>query len=168
MIYITGDTHRDFENIAEFCYSHNTTVEDVIIILGDVGLNYYLDGSDNKGYNANHVRNIELGLDYQNGQIGTSSSDVLATAEATDGDTDINTTDADRDKSYTISRTSDTMGNQLYFRLVKDYCFYGLTIESFEIQFTAEGTFEADVVPSSVGKATSVVRSPFKTNKIDY
>ena len=48
MIYITGDTHRDFENIAEFCYSHNTTVDDVIIILGDVGLNYYLDGSDNK------------------------------------------------------------------------------------------------------------------------
>ena len=95
-------------------------------------------GSDNKGYNANHVRNIELGLDYQNGQIGTTSSDVLATAAATDGDTDINTTDADRNK-----------------------------IESFEIQFTAEGTFEADVVPSSVGKATSVVRSPFKTNKID-
>ena len=125
------------------------------------------DGSDSKGYNANHVRNIELGLDYQNGQIGTTSSDVLATAAATDGDTDINTTDADRNKTYTISRTSDTMGNQLYFRLVKDYCFYGLTIESFEIQFTAEGTFEADVVPSSVGKATSVVRSPFKTNKID-
>lgn len=124
-------------------------------------------GSDSKGYNANHVRNIELGLDYQNGQIGTTSSDVLATAAATDGDTDINTTDADRNKTYTISRTSDTMGNQLYFRLVKDYCFYGLTIESFEIQFTAEGTFEADVVPSSVGKATSVVRSPFKTNKID-
>lgn len=48
MVYITGDTHRDFENIIEFCYSHNTTIDDILIILGDVGLNYYLDGSDNK------------------------------------------------------------------------------------------------------------------------
>lgn len=48
MIYITGDTHRDFENVIEFCHLHNTTIDDVLIILGDVGLNYYLDSSDNK------------------------------------------------------------------------------------------------------------------------
>lgn len=46
MIYITGDTHRDFDNVIEFCYSKNTNTDDVLIILGDVGLNYYLDGSD--------------------------------------------------------------------------------------------------------------------------
>lgn len=48
MIYITGDTHRDFTNIEEFCYANQTTIDDTIIILGDVGLNYYLDGSDNR------------------------------------------------------------------------------------------------------------------------
>ena len=132
------------------------------------------NGRDGNGYNANQVRYLELGTgwDYDTntttgGTIGTASEDVLATAEY-NGDTDINPSDSG--KKFTISRTStdaNPMGNQLYFRLVKDYCFYGLTIESFEIRFTAEGTFEADVVPSSVGKATSVVRSPFKTNKID-
>ena len=42
MIYMTGDTHRDFERLFWFCKSHQTTREDdVMIILGDVGLNYY-------------------------------------------------------------------------------------------------------------------------------
>jgi len=49
MIYITGDTHGDFENILEFCELNETTQEDdVMIILGDVGINYYLDGSDDR------------------------------------------------------------------------------------------------------------------------
>lgn len=41
MIYITGDNHGKFERIEEFCKQHNTTKQDVMIILGDVGLNYY-------------------------------------------------------------------------------------------------------------------------------
>jgi 3-oxoacid CoA-transferase subunit A len=41
MIYITGDTHRDFQHIAAFCDTHNTTKNDVLIILGDAGINYY-------------------------------------------------------------------------------------------------------------------------------
>ena len=42
IFYITGDTHGEFDKIEEF-YEHNfTTVEDVIIILGDAGINYYL------------------------------------------------------------------------------------------------------------------------------
>ena len=44
--YITGDTHRDFERIAEFCYDNVTTKEDVMIILGDAGINYWCDVSD--------------------------------------------------------------------------------------------------------------------------
>ena len=60
------------------------------------------------------------------------------------------------------------MGNQIYFRLVKDYFYYGLTIESFEIRFTAEGTFEANVKPTEASNtAVSMDASPFKTNKID-
>lgn len=41
MIYITGDTHGHFERIEYFCQQVNTTREDILIILGDAGINYY-------------------------------------------------------------------------------------------------------------------------------
>lgn len=46
MIILTGDTHRDFDRVAEFCEEYETTEDDVLIILGDAGINYYLDESD--------------------------------------------------------------------------------------------------------------------------
>lgn len=46
-IYITGDTHRDFDRIRYFCDQNNTTKHDIMIILGDAGINYYLLGMDN-------------------------------------------------------------------------------------------------------------------------
>ncbi|CDD28290.1 putative uncharacterized protein [Clostridium sp. CAG:433] len=44
MIYITGDTHRDFARL----YNLNFTEDDILIILGDVGINYYLNEDDRK------------------------------------------------------------------------------------------------------------------------
>ena len=44
MIYITGDTHRDFTRL----YNLNFTEDDILIILGDVGINYYLNEDDRK------------------------------------------------------------------------------------------------------------------------
>lgn len=41
MIYITSDTHGDFTRIIKFCQENKTTLFDTIIILGDVGINYY-------------------------------------------------------------------------------------------------------------------------------
>ena len=41
MIYVTGDKHRNFNEIKKFCKENNTTKDDVIIILGDVGLNFF-------------------------------------------------------------------------------------------------------------------------------
>ncbi len=41
MIYITGDTHGDFSRIDRFCENIPTTKDDIIIILGDAGFNYY-------------------------------------------------------------------------------------------------------------------------------
>lgn len=41
MIYITGDTHRDFRRIAFFCDMVGTRTEDILIILGDAGINYF-------------------------------------------------------------------------------------------------------------------------------
>jgi len=46
MIYITGDTHGDFERVREFCYKYKTTREDTLIVLGDAGINYHLDDRD--------------------------------------------------------------------------------------------------------------------------
>ena len=46
-VYITGDTHRDFQRIFDFCNKNNTTQQnDVLIILGDAGINYYLNNKD--------------------------------------------------------------------------------------------------------------------------
>ncbi len=40
MVFITGDTHGDFERIKDFCNKIKTTKEDIMIILGDVGINF--------------------------------------------------------------------------------------------------------------------------------
>lgn len=48
MFYITGDTHRDFRQIAKFCETMETSKDDVLIILGDTGINYYGGPRDNK------------------------------------------------------------------------------------------------------------------------
>ena len=41
MFYITGDTHRDFRMTAALCDTVNSTKDDVLILLGDAGINYY-------------------------------------------------------------------------------------------------------------------------------
>lgn len=40
MIYITGDTHGDMNRIVRFCERMETSQEDIMIILGDVGLSH--------------------------------------------------------------------------------------------------------------------------------
>jgi 3-oxoacid CoA-transferase subunit A len=46
LFYITGDTHGQFDRIAKFCDKANTSKDDTLIILGDVGLNYFSDKRD--------------------------------------------------------------------------------------------------------------------------
>lgn len=45
-IYITGDCHGDFKKIEMFCAQYTTSIEDVMIILGDVGINFGFDKWD--------------------------------------------------------------------------------------------------------------------------
>lgn len=40
-IFLTGDTHRCFGRIEELCRREHTTRKDVLVILGDAGINYY-------------------------------------------------------------------------------------------------------------------------------
>lgn len=44
MIYITGDTHRDFSRLDNMKFNK----DDMLIILGDAGINYYLNEEDKK------------------------------------------------------------------------------------------------------------------------
>ena len=48
MIYITGDTHGDFERVFNLAFSVNSSIEDVMIILGDAGINYFGGAKDKK------------------------------------------------------------------------------------------------------------------------
>lgn len=41
-IYITGDCHVDFRKLELFCQNYETTRDDVMIILGDAGINFDL------------------------------------------------------------------------------------------------------------------------------
>ncbi|MBR1854269.1 MAG: metallophosphoesterase [Lachnospiraceae bacterium] len=40
VVLITGDTHRNFTRIIQFCNRFHTTKEDVLVILGDAGINF--------------------------------------------------------------------------------------------------------------------------------
>ena len=40
MTYITGDTHREFWRVEEFCGDNYTTIDDILVILGDAGINH--------------------------------------------------------------------------------------------------------------------------------
>ena len=44
--YITGDCHGNFRKIELFCSLYKTCIEDVLIILGDFGLNFTLGERD--------------------------------------------------------------------------------------------------------------------------
>jgi len=46
MIYITGDMHGDFQRVATFCNTVESTKNDILIILGDAGINYYGNPKD--------------------------------------------------------------------------------------------------------------------------
>lgn len=75
---------------------------------------------------------------------------------------------------YVIARTSmdggNDMGNTLYFMMHhrNGQYFYGVTIKSFEIFFTAEGDFSEKIVPTAVNSnAVSYIESKFTTSKLD-
>lgn len=44
--FVTGDTHGRFGRIVIFCQENETTQDDVLVICGDAGINYYCDDRD--------------------------------------------------------------------------------------------------------------------------
>lgn len=47
-VYVTGDTHGQFERVVDFCRDREVELENTFVILGDAGLNYYNDRRDQK------------------------------------------------------------------------------------------------------------------------
>ena len=82
MIYITGDTHGSFERVENFCQRFNTKNDDIMIILGDAGINFsgprydrlkkrqleefpsILFAKDGEVYNLNGLKTIVMGGAY--------------------------------------------------------------------------------------------------------
>lgn len=58
MIYMTGDTHGSFERVARFTKKMQTDVDDILVILGDAGLNFYLNNRDWK--TKNYVNQLPI------------------------------------------------------------------------------------------------------------
>lgn len=58
--FITGDKHRRFDRVKEFCIKINTRRKDVLIVLGDAGFNYYNDRRDNELKKEISALNITL------------------------------------------------------------------------------------------------------------
>ena len=82
---------------------------------------------------------------------------------------------ANETKEYVIERTSKTetdMGNNLYFYFWHaSKGFYGATIKSIELYFTAESEFQAEGVPGApdeiIADGVNMVGSEFTTGKLD-
>lgn len=45
-IYVTGDTHGKLKPVVSFCKNNGLREDDTVIILGDAGINYWLDDRD--------------------------------------------------------------------------------------------------------------------------
>ena len=92
-----------------------------------------------------------------------------------DGNLDMyNNNQENRAKEFVIEREAKEisegewdMNNQLHFFFARGSSQYAVTVKSFEIWFTAEGAFNAELTPISAGAAVSAVQSPFTTSKMD-
>ena len=62
MIYLTGDTHAVFDRIDDFCRERRTTREDILIILGDAGINAKVPANFWEGIKIRMVEQFKQGL----------------------------------------------------------------------------------------------------------
>ena len=157
---------------------------DNLVVMGGEAADLYMEVSLPKGYRFTGYKIVMLnnlnGRTVNEMQI---SSSVTKTMYETHSDFDINNSlsqsqsmgTSNSNTEYTIERTSNTdtdMGHQLYFRMQRSTdAFYGVTIKSFEIYFSAEGGFTETVAPVSPvaiqDGAVSYVEIPYATSKLD-
>ena len=157
---------------------------DNLVVMGGEAADLYMEVSLPKGYRFTGYKIVMLnnlnGKTVNDMQI---SSSVTKTMYETHSDFDTSSSLAqspsmgttNNSTEFTIKRTSNTdsdMGHQLYFRMQRNAdAFYGVTIKSFEIYFSAEGGFTETVAPVSPvaiqDRAVSYVEIPYATSKLD-
>ena len=155
-----------------------------LVIMGGQSADLYLEVSLPKGYRFTGYKLVMLnnlnGQTVNNMKIGNNVTKTMYETNA-DFNTSSNLSSSPSmggsisPTEYTIARTSNTdddMGHQLYFRMThgtNDY--FGVTIKSFEIYFSAEGGFTetvAPVTPIAINDgAVSYVEIPYPTSKLD-
>lgn len=124
-----------------------------------------LNDMNRKSYGGFDLASISKRM-YETNSSFSYSSPLASTAEMS------GTNDS---KEYVIERTSKTetdMGNNLYFYFWRaSNAFYGATIKSIELYFTAEAEFQAEGVPGSpdeiISDGVNMVGSEFTTGKLD-
>ena len=121
--------------------------------------------------NGKHISGLDLGkLDkvfYETGKDFNIQKSLASTGNMPGSN--------EGNKEYVIARTStpeNDMGNNLYFRMHHfREGFYGVTIKSCELYFTAEGAFDCAVVPGSpteiISEGKNMIGSSFETSKLD-
>ena len=124
-----------------------------------------LNDMNGKSYGGFNLASISKRM-YETNSSFSYSSPLASTAEMS-GNKD--------SKEYVIERTSRTetdMGNNLYFYFWREQdAYYGATIKSIELYFTAENEFQAEGVPGSpdeiISNGVNMVGSEFTTDKLD-
>lgn len=61
-VFITGDKHGNFDFLEDFCSAYKTTLEDVLIILGDAGILYYGRNSFREKYLKDFISRYPITL----------------------------------------------------------------------------------------------------------
>lgn len=80
-IYLTGDCHGNFWKIEYFAKKHKTTKDDVLIVLGDAGINYYLDKTDIKNKKKLEKLPLTLLMIHGNHEARPQALDTYQTRE---------------------------------------------------------------------------------------
>ncbi|MGN1081129.1 MAG: serine/threonine protein phosphatase [Acutalibacteraceae bacterium] len=78
-IYITGDKHRNFKKIIRFCRRNKTSEKDILIILGDSGINYFCNENDKRLKNKLSKLKITLFCIYGNKEKRPSDIEGMRT-----------------------------------------------------------------------------------------
>lgn len=158
--------------------------QDLFVIDGGTTVTTHLNISLPKGYRFTGYRMILLnnvngktinGAKHENinkTMYETGSDFDVSNAKATTGNMPKSLNDT---KEYVIERTSKIatdMGNNLYFYFYHEgVVFYGATLKSCELYYTAEGDFTCDVKPASptsiITEGVNLVGVNFYTGKLD-
>ncbi len=159
------------------------TAQDLYVVMGGTTVTTHMNISLPKGFRFTGYRIVLL--NNVNGKTVNSMAitGMSKTLYETDGTFNVATSKAktptmngtNSTTEFVIERTSKTetdMTNNLYFYFQHaTNGYYGATIKSCELFFTAEGAFEADVAPGTPGNIVSegvnIVGSPFSTSKLD-